>query len=81
MKLTKKQREEMIKNHKERLEENAKMYEEERYVYESTIEHLIFELEMIEDWWDYSVDEMIEWLKWKVNDLEWFDTVLSMLWK
>ncbi len=82
MKLSKKQIDLIKKNHKERLESQIKEYAEEFDIYTSTIEHLIFELEMIEEvWWFYSQEDIIEWLKEKEKDIEWFDSALSMCWK
>lgn len=81
MKLNEKTIKEIQKRQQEIYEENIANYPDEYEIYQETLEHLIFEINQIEDWWLYSWKAIIEWLEEKKDSLHWFDMILDSVWK
>lgn len=79
-KLTRKQIRQMQESFNERLERQVKDYPEYFEIYQTVLEHLIFELKMIDDGWLYNTESIIEWLDEKKDNLHWFDMVLDNCW-
>jgi len=77
IKLSKKTLEYMRIEREKRLEKNVIEYPEEYEIYNEVLEQLIIELDIIEDWWMYSVESIKERLEEKIENIDDFDRILE----